>query len=95
MLYGNSQCSQNLECCHIHSRRHQYLRHNPLNVLSMCSAHHRWYTDHPTMFADFINRKWPKGMKAEARAHYRKELERSIEARCLGETGEIQVTGFL
>ena len=56
MAYGNTQCSGNLECAHIHSRRYQIVRHDPMNVLSLCSAHHRWYTDHPLFFADFCER---------------------------------------
>ena len=111
MLYGNAVCSDNLECCHIHSRRHQYIRHNPLNALSMCGAHHRWYTDHPTIFADFVERrfpgreetlrellqvkhKWLRGMKAEARAHYRAEYQRIINRRAEGETGRLEFVGF-
>lgn len=112
MLYGNTACSQHLECAHIHSRRHQYLRHNPLNALSLCGAHHRWYTDHPTVFTDFIDRqypgrleillpmlqvkhKWLKGMKAEARAHYRKEYQSLLDRRSAGETGQLDFIGFL
>ena len=84
-----------------------------MNVLSLCSAHHRWYTDHPVFFSEFLERylgrehldilreklqtkhKWLKGMKAEARAHYRDELQRVIAERDMGTTGKIEITGFL
>jgi len=56
MLHGNVQCSSNLECAHIHSRRYQIVRHDPINALSLCGAHHRWYTDHPVFFAEFCIR---------------------------------------
>ena len=113
MYQGNKQCGGGLECAHIHSRRYQIVRHDPLNVVSLCSAHHRWYTDHPVFFSEWLNRylghehldllreklqtkhKWLKGMKAEARAHYRAELKRVIEARDSGETGKIEVVGWL
>ena len=61
MLYGNKQCSDLLECAHIHSRRHQYLRHDPLNAVSLCGAHHRWYTDHPTEFTAWLERHMDTG----------------------------------
>ena len=113
MLYGNTRCAENLECAHIHSRRHQFLRHEPLNAVALCGAHHRWYTDHPTEFTAWLRRylgedhleilrekltvkhKWLKGMKAEARAHYRNEYKHIVERRCNGETGKLQFKGYL
>ena len=114
MYQGNTKCSGGLECAHIHSRRYQIVRHDPTNVLSLCSAHHRWYTDHPVFFSEFCERylgrdhldllreklngpphKWLKGMKAEARAHYREQLKRVIRERDCGVTGKIDVVGYL
>ena len=56
MLHGNIQCSDNLECAHIHGRRYQIVRHDPMNAVSLCGAHHRWYTDHPVFFTQWLNR---------------------------------------
>lgn len=113
MYQGNIECSGGLECAHIHSRRYQIVRHDPLNALSLCSAHHRWYTDHPVFFTEFLRRylgqehldilreklqsrhKWLKGMKAEARAHYRREYKRIIFLRDEGVTGKIDIVGWL
>lgn len=78
----------------------------------MCSAHHRWYTDHPTEFSEFIDRKWPgrsdllreklkvkhkwlKGMKAEARRHYRVEMQRVFDERAAGNDSKIEIVGWL
>ena len=112
MLYGNPICSHNLECAHIHSRRHQFLRHDPLNAVSLCGAHHRWYTDHPTEFTAWLKRhighgaldilmeklrvqhKWLKGMKKEARLHYREELKKMQEARDRGNIKKLDFIGF-
>lgn len=113
MLYGNTTCSENLECAHIHGRRHQYLRHDPLNAVSLCGAHHRWYGEHPLHFTMWLLRyvggdrldileeklrvkhKWLKGMKAEARKHYRKEFNQLVEKRNGGATGKLFFTGYL
>ena len=113
MHQGNMQCSGSLECAHIHSRRYQIVRHDPLNVVSLCGAHHRWYTDHPVYFTEWLRRykgqdhldilteklqtthKWLKGMKAEARKHYREEFKKIITLRDEGVSGVIDVVGYL
>ncbi len=108
-------CSQQLDCAHIHSRRHQYLRHDPMNAVSLCNAHHRYFTDHPTVFTAWLQsyvhvgewavevlieklqhrHKWRKGMKADARAHYRGELKRMKSLRADGVLGRIEFVGYL
>ena len=112
--YGGG-CSGQLECAHIHGRRHQYLRHDPLNAVTLCTAHHMWYTNNPTLFTRWleeyeyvgknsleilveklrVRHKWLKGMKAEARAHYRDELKKLKAARDQGANSRVEFVGFL
>ena len=40
---------QGLHASHIHSRRHQLLRHYPLNVVAHCYACHQWYGGNPVL----------------------------------------------
>lgn len=39
-------CSERLQCAHVLSRKHLGVRWNPLNALTLCSAHHVWFTHH-------------------------------------------------
>lgn len=47
--YGGVNCSTQLQCSHIHSRRFHSIRWNPMNSICACAAHHRWQHDHPTL----------------------------------------------
>lgn len=49
--FGGVQCSQQLQCSHIHSRRYHSTRWlvEPRNAVCACAAHHRWQHDHPTL----------------------------------------------
>lgn len=47
-------CTDQLQCCHIHTRTHNYIKHDPLNAVSMCAGHHQWYTAHPLFWKDFV-----------------------------------------
>lgn len=37
-----------LQCAHWISRRYSHTRTDPDNAFCLCSACHRWFTDHPT-----------------------------------------------
>jgi len=107
-------CKGDLESCHIHSRSNKFIHVDPLNAISMCGAHHRWFTAHPLFWKDFclelrgqehmdilneklnyFGHKWLKGMKAEARKHYRNEFNLLVERRNNGETGKLTFVGYL
>lgn len=49
-----TSCSGELECCHIHTRRISRLRHDPDNVVVMCSGHHAFFTQYPLYWGDFV-----------------------------------------
>lgn len=49
-------CSGNLEACHIHTRRISRLRHDPDNIVVMCSSHHAFFTQYPYYWADFVRK---------------------------------------
>lgn len=53
-------CNGCLQWCHLKSRRFAILRHDPKNAVCMCAAHHRYFTDHPDLFRDFINQLDPE-----------------------------------
>ncbi len=111
----STTCAAQLECAHIHSRRHQYLRHDPQNAITLCTSHHMWFTANPTLFTAWLSQyepvgenalemlveklrikhKWLKGMKKEARAHYRQELINLKQARDQGANGRVEFVGFL
>ena len=60
--YGHPKapdCKGLLSWCHLKSRRFAILRHDPKNSVCMCAAHHRFFTDHPDLFRDFIEEKFP------------------------------------
>lgn len=56
--YAPGQCSQQLQCMHIISRRFSNTRTDLRNAFSGCAAHHRFYTDHPREFSKFITETW-------------------------------------
>lgn len=47
-------CSEQIQWCHIKSRRYLSVRWDRDNAVSMCAAHHRYYTDNPTNFTYFL-----------------------------------------
>jgi len=63
-------CSTKLECAHWISRRYAWTRTYELNAFCLCSAHHRWFTAHPTEFG-----KWAVGQRSEET--YQRVLRRS------------------
>ena len=65
-------CSGNLEWCHLVSRSVGVLRHHPLNAIPMCSAHHRYFTQRPLEFWEFVEKTMP------GRSQRLKDLELEI-----------------
>ena len=65
-------CGGNLEWCHLVSRSVGVLRHHPLNAIPMCSAHHRYFTQRPLEFWEFVEKTMP------GRSQRLKDLEREI-----------------
>jgi hypothetical protein len=51
--YGGVQCSTQLHCSHIKSRKYTCLRWDARNAIAACAAHHRAQHDHPDQ-----NRLW-------------------------------------
>ena len=49
-----TSCGGETECCHVHTRRISRLRHDPDNIIVMCSAHHAFFTQHPLYWGDFV-----------------------------------------
>jgi len=43
-----------VECCHIYGRRDRKLRWNGLNAVSLCSYHHRYFSEHPAEFMSWL-----------------------------------------
>jgi len=43
-----------IEACHIWSRRHRSVRWDTLNIVVMCSHHHRMMTENPIMFTQWL-----------------------------------------
>lgn len=56
--HDNVNCSPQLQCMHIISRRFNATRCDTRNAFSGCAAHHRFYTDHPRQFSRFITNTW-------------------------------------
>lgn len=59
LMCGNEK---NLQAAHIFSKgKHQRLRFDPLNILSLCVGCHIYGPAHkdPVAFVDWINEKWP------------------------------------
>ncbi len=36
-----------LQLCHVFSRRYVSIRHDPINLMTLCAAHHIWWHDRP------------------------------------------------
>lgn len=53
-------CNGSLQTMHIVGRSNRRLRWEDENVLCGCSAHHMYYTYHPTEFAMFIEKNFPR-----------------------------------
>jgi len=53
------KCGQELQWCHILSRRHKKIRWSPLNCLCMCADCHRYFTDHSAEFGLMVEALYP------------------------------------
>lgn len=46
---------QACHCAHIHGRKHQSTRYDPMNAVCLCAKCHYWFTDHPTEFTYWLH----------------------------------------
>ncbi len=60
---GLIKCSQQMQWCHIKSRRYYSVRWSPNNCFCLCAAHHRWFTDNPDDFMSFTWDRYPERME--------------------------------
>jgi hypothetical protein len=51
---GPLQCKGGLQCAHILTRGYSVIRHDPRNALSLCQAHHMYWTHRPAEWELFI-----------------------------------------
>lgn len=49
-----SKCGGALQCAHIETRTNRNLRYDPMNVLTLCMGHHRYFHQHPLDFIEFL-----------------------------------------
>lgn len=49
------KCSSRMEWAHIKSRGYRVIRHDPLNCVCLCNICHRFFTQNPNRFTEFIN----------------------------------------
>jgi hypothetical protein len=52
------RCSNQLQTAHIVTRKRSATRTDTRNAFCLCFAHHRWYTDYPRAFSQFITDTW-------------------------------------
>ena len=45
---------QNLQCCHIYSRKYNSVRFDEQNAVCLCARCHRWGHDNPTDFTKWL-----------------------------------------
>ena len=57
---GIFPCTEQLQWCHVFSRRYKGIRYEPYNHLIMCSAHHSYFTYNPEEWAIFMSRNFPE-----------------------------------
>ena len=65
-------CSGRLQCCHILGRGELILRTDERNAITMCQAHHVYYTHRPAEWLDFIDSEYPHlldDLRKTARLH--------------------------
>jgi len=56
--YNDIQCSPQLQCAHIVTRKRSATRTDFRNAYCLCHNHHRFYTDFPREFSKFITTTW-------------------------------------
>jgi hypothetical protein len=55
-----TKCGGVLQCCHVTTRSVTALRYDEMNVLCMCAGHHRFFTNHPLEWAEFLLEHYPE-----------------------------------
>lgn len=63
---ANNRCEYcsgtgHLECCHVQGRRSRATRWHPQNAVCLCHAHHRYFTERPIEFIEWLERDTPNG----------------------------------
>lgn len=53
--YGGVQCSTQIQCSHIISRKYNSTRWHPLNALSVCASHHHAQHNHPYQNSQWLD----------------------------------------
>lgn len=53
--YRGLQCSSQMQCAHLKSRRFVCLRWHESNAVCLCAAHHAHFHDHADHFYEFVN----------------------------------------
>jgi hypothetical protein len=74
----------NLQCCHINSRRFHHTRWNQLNALCLCAGCHFWSHQHPRAFGKFVDEYYGDGTMDEI-----DQLSNSIEPITIEELQDI------
>lgn len=65
-------CAGSLQCCHIFGRGELILRTDETNAITMCQAHHVYFTHRPAEWWDFIDSQYPglhDTLRRKARLH--------------------------
>lgn len=52
-------CTDRCEWAHLKSRSHATIRHDPRNAVKLCWAHHKFFTNHPDLWTQFIEKLYP------------------------------------
>ena len=71
--------TQNLQACHIYSRRYRNTRWASLNVLCLCAGCHRWGHDKPIDFTEFVKSYYGESRYQELRSMARINVQRSAK----------------
>lgn len=80
------RCGGGLQTAHITTRSVTYLRYSPMNVLCLCAGHHRFWTNHPLEWMEFILEFYPEKYKyvrdnREKKVKKTEDLYREVIAR--------------
>lgn len=60
-------CGGNLQCAHVHGRRYLIIRHERMNAVCLCAAHHIFYTNRPIEWEDWCRRELGSAVYDELR----------------------------
>lgn len=62
-------CGGHLQCAHLVSRRYRALRWSEQGAITLCQAHHVYYTHHPLEWQEWINVVQPTGLDWDELTH--------------------------